>query len=289
MRARPYRLLALLTLAALAAGTLGCVARRGPVITVHGSDTMVLLGQQWAERYMSGHAGIIVQVNGGGSGTGIAALINGSTDICQASRPMKPKEREQMQAKYGSEPEEIVVARDGVTVYLHVSNPLPSLTVDQLRRIYRGEITNWKEVGGSDGRIVVYGRENSSGTYAFFKEHVLGESDFAPGVQTLSGTGAVVNAVAQDPAGIGYGGAAYAAGIRICPLSAEPGSEAVHPDLESVLSGAYPLARDLYFYLRGQPEGATADFVNWVLGEEGQAIVSSVGYFPLSGGVPTET
>lgn len=289
MRARTHRFLVLFTLIVCVSGALGCTSRRGQIITVHGSDTMVLLGQQWAEKYMSEHPDVIVQVNGGGSGTGIAALINGSTDICQASRAMKPKEWEQMRTKYGSEPEEIVVARDGLTVYLHESNPLASLTVEQLRRIYVGEITNWKDLGGRDARIVVYGRENSSGTYAFFKEHVLGEADFAAGVQTLSGTGAVVNAVAQDPAGIGYGGAAYAAGIRVCPLAAESGSEPVTPELDTVSSGAYPLARDLYFYLRGEPQGATADFVHWVLGEEGQAIVSSVGYFPLAGGPPAGT
>jgi phosphate transport system substrate-binding protein len=280
MRRIPFTLLA--GLAALAS-LLGSCARRGQVITIHGSDTMVILGQRWAERYMAEHPGVVIQVTGGGSGAGIAALINGSTEICQSSRPMKPAEREELAAKYGGPPHERVVARDGLTVFLHPSNPVSALSVEELRRIYRGEVKNWRELGGRDAPIVVYGRENNSGTYVFFKEHVLDNADFAPAVQTLTGTGAVVNAVAQDPNGIGYGGAAYSSGIKVCALAPESGAAPVLPEEEAVASGAYPLARDLFFYLRAEPEGATREFIDWVVSEDGQSVVLSVGYFPLPG------
>jgi phosphate transport system substrate-binding protein len=204
---RPRRLLA----GALALLVLGaCASPRPRAVTIKGSDTMVLLGQRWAENYMAQHSGAVIQVTGGGSGTGIAALINGTTDICQSSRPIKSDEREQLARAAGEPPHETVVARDGLAVYLHESNPLGSLTLPQLKAIYTGEVVNWREVGGPDAPIVLYGRENSSGTYEYFKEHVLEKQDFAPAVQTLPGTAAVVNAVARDRNGIGYGGAAYA-------------------------------------------------------------------------------
>lgn len=257
-------------------------ARRDPVITIHGSDTMVILGQRWAEKFMGTHPGAVVQVTGGGSGAGIATLINGGTEICQSSRPMKADEREALRAKHGNDPYERVVARDGLTVFLHPSNPLELLALKDLRRIYRGEVKNWKELGGLDAPIVVYGRENNSGTYVYFKEHVLEEADFAPAVQTLTGTGAVVNAVANDANGIGYGGAAYSSGIKICPLRPDEASAPVLPTPEAVASGAYPLARDLYFYLRAEPEGRTREFVEWVVSPEGQSVVTEVGYFPVT-------
>ncbi len=275
------RLLLPVSSLALVAALLGCATRRETAITIHGSDTMVILGQQWAERYMSEHPGTVVQVTGGGSGAGIATLINGGTEICQSSRPMKPEEQEELQAKYGTAVYELVVARDGLSVFLNEANPLNELTVDELRRIYLGEVTNWKEIGGNDATIVVYGRENNSGTYVYFKEHVLAEADFAPGVQTLTGTGAVVNAVAKDPNGIGYGGAAYSSGVKLAGLKADAAGAPVLPTLETVSSGAYPLARDLYFYLRAAPAGKTKEFVDWVVSQKGQEVVLSVGYFPL--------
>jgi phosphate transport system substrate-binding protein len=250
-------------------------------VTVKGSDTMVILGQRWAESYMNTTPGQVVMVTGGGSGTGIAALINGTTDICQASRAMRQDEKLKLRDRYQTMGIEIPVARDGVTIYVHESNPVPALTVAQVRDIYMGKLTNWKQVGGKDATILLYGRENSSGTYGFFKEVVLGNRDFSDRLQALPGTSAVVNAVSKDPNGIGYGGAAYAKGVKEVPLKADDKSAAVPPSLATVSDGSYPLSRYLFFYTRQKPAGDVKKFVDWVLTPAGQKIVGTVGYFPL--------
>ena len=250
-------------------------------ITVKGSDTMVILGQRWAETYMNATPGQVIMVTGGGSGTGIAALINGTTDICQASRAMKPEEKLKLRDRFQTTGVEIPVARDGVTIYVHESNSVPKLTVTQLRDIYLGKITNWKQVGGKDATILLYGRENSSGTYGFFKEHVLENRDFADRLQALPGTSAVVNAVSRDPNGIGYGGAAYAKGVRELPLARDEKSPAVTPALKNVIDGSYALSRYLFFYTRQKPAGDVKKFVDWVLTPAGQKIAADVGYYPL--------
>ncbi len=273
--------LARLTLAAACLALLPSPAAAGRGITVKGSDTMVILGQRWAEAYMNERAGQIVMVTGGGSGTGIAALINGTTDICQASRPMKPDEKLKLRDRFQTTGVEIPVAKDGLAVYVHEANPVKSLTLEQLRGIYMGAITNWKQVGGGDAPIVLYSRENNSGTYVFFKDAVLGGRDFSPRAQTLPGTAAVVNAVSKDPNGIGYGGAAYAKGVRDVALQRAPGTAGVLPTAATVKDGSYPLSRPLYFYLRRKPEGDIRAFVDWVLSDAGQALATRVGYFPL--------
>jgi phosphate transport system substrate-binding protein len=265
--------------------TAGC--GRGPsgaesrTITIKGSDTMVILGQRWAETYMMEHPGIHVQVTGGGSGTGIAALINGGTDICEASRPMKDKEKEQVKTRHGKEVKEIPVALDGIGIYVHQSNGIRSLTQAQLKAIYTGKITSWKDVGGRDTKIVAYSRENNSGTYVFFKEHVLTNEDYAKEIQTLPGTAAIVNAVSKDEASIGYGGIAYTQGIRAIPVKKDDASEAVPASLATVQSNQYPLSRNLFFYTVGEPAGESKAFIDWVLGPEGQKICEAVGYYPL--------
>ncbi len=251
-------------------------------VTVKGSDTMVILAQSWAENYMKEHPGFIIQVTGGGSGVGIAALINGGTDICEASRPMKSVEKNQVRTRHGKDVKEIPVALDGLAVYVSEANSIQSITEPQLKAIYTGKITNWHEVAGRDARIVAYGRENSSGTYQFFKEHVLSNEDFAREVQTLPGTGAIVNAVSKDPASIGYGGIAYASGIRVVPVRRDEKSEAVMASLATVKSGQYPLSRDLYFYTVGDPSGDVKAFIDWVLGPEGQKLCETVGYYPIA-------
>jgi phosphate transport system substrate-binding protein len=251
-------------------------------ITIKGSDTMVILGQRWAEEYMKMHPGMRIQVTGGGSGVGIAALINGGTDICEASRHMKDKEKEQVLERHGQQVREIPVALDGVAVYLHDSSPIQSLTRAQLKSIYTGSITNWHDVGGNDQRIVAYSRENNSGTYVFFKEHVLENEDFARDIQTLPGTAAVVNAVSKDPASLGYGGIAYATGVKAIAVKRDEASEAVIPSLETVASGEYPLSRQLFFYTIGEPTGQVKEFIDWVLSPKGQEICEAVGYYPLS-------
>ena len=265
----------------LAALLIAAAAQAARPITVKGSDTMVILGQRWAEQYMNEVPGQVVMVTGGGSGTGIAALINGTTDICQSSRPMKSDEKLKLRDRYQTLGQEIAVAKDGLSVYLAETNPIQKLTLDQLRAIYEGRVTNWKQVGGKDATIVLYGRENSSGTYVFFKDNVLGGRDFSPRVQTLPGTAAVVNAVSKDPNGIGYGGAAYAKGVRDCAIQKDAKSPAILPTAATVKDGSYPLWRHLFFYLRKKPEGDTKKFVDWILSPAGQRLATQVGYFPL--------
>jgi phosphate transport system substrate-binding protein len=250
-------------------------------ITVKGSDTIVILAQRWAETYMTANPDVTISVTGGGSGVGIAALLNGTTDIANASRPMKSSEREKMKQRYNSLGVEVKIAKDGLSVYLHESNPVRELSLDQLKGIYTGMITNWSEVGGKSEKIIVYGRENSSGTYVYFKDNVLGGEDFAPAVQTLPGTAAVVNAVTKDVNGIGYGGAAYAKGIKFCLVKKDAKSIAYEPNEENVKSGNYPISRYLYMYLRNKPTGELQKYVDWILSPEGQSIVSKVGYFPV--------
>nr|WP_224248306.1 phosphate ABC transporter substrate-binding protein [Hyalangium gracile] len=251
----------------------------GKAVTVKGSDTMVILVQRWAEEYMKKNPGTTVQVTGGGSGTGIAALVNGTTDIATASRAIKEAESQQVQSRFKAPPRELAVAKDGVTFYVNEANPLTSLTEEQLKGIYLGDITNWKDVGGADTPIVVYSRENSSGTYVFVKERVLGDADYTERALTLPGTAAVVNAVSKEKNGIGYGGSAYAKGIR--ELKVRVGTEEIAPSQENIQSGKYPLARNLFFYVRGEPGSAVQQFIDYALSPEGQQIVTQVGYFPV--------
>jgi phosphate transport system substrate-binding protein len=253
----------------------------GKSITIKGSDTLLILGQRWAEVYMNQNPGVVIQVTGGGSGVGIAALINGSTDICEASRAMKRSEIDKLKERFNTTGVEIPVARDGLAVYLHEENKVSELTLDQLKGIYTGKIANWKAVGGDDAKIVLYGRENSSGTYVYFKDNVLKGADFAAQTQTLPGTGAIVNAISKDKYGIGYGGAAYAKGVKYCKVKKDAQTPGYEPTLENVKSGKYPISRYLYWYLRKKPTGEIKKLVNFVLSEQGQQIVSKVGYFPV--------
>lgn len=274
-------------LALFAVWAVGCAPRtEQQSLTIKGSDTMVQLGQRWAEEYMNEHPGVIIQVTGGGSGTGIAALINGSTDIAQASRMMREEEKEETLAERGAEVDETPVALDALAVYINNDNPVRSLTIDQLSAIFRGEILNWSEVGGADAAIVLYGRDNSSGTYAFFREHVMDEADFAPAYQALPGTAAIINAVSKDPAGVGYGGIGYLQGVSALNIRPTASDEPIEPTEENVLTNKYPLSRSLYFYTAGKPEGLAAEFVDWVLSPEGQGIVTEVGYVPLRASEP---
>lgn len=256
-------------------------AEKRDTITVKGSDTMVILAQQWAERFMKANPGVSIQVTGGGSGTGAAALINGTTDLANLSRPIKEAERLQLRQKYGSTGVEIKVARDGLSIFLNQANPVESLSVAQIKAIYQGKIGNWKELGGTDKSIILYGRENNSGTYEYFKEHILAKEDFAARLQSLPGTAGVVNAVANDEAGIGFGGAAFGEGIKLAKVKADSASPACAPTQENVTSGAYPISRDLYIYMRKQPEGKTKEYIDWILADAGQALAAASGYFPL--------
>jgi phosphate transport system substrate-binding protein len=221
-----------------------------------------------------------IQVTGGGSGTGIAALVNGTTDIANSSRAIKQDESAKVRERFSTAPTETPVAQDGVAIYVNEANPVSQLTADQLKAIYLGDVTSWKEVGGADAPIVLYSRENSSGTYVFFKEHVLGNEDFDARAQTLPGTAAVVNAVSKERNGIGYGGSAYAKGVKELKIVAKDG-QAYLPSAENVKSGKYPLARPLFMYTRAKPSGEVKEFIDFCLSPAGQGIVTQVGYFPI--------
>ena len=266
---------------ALFAMAVGFIFAPASTITIKGSDTMVQLAQRWAEKYMKEEPGVNIQVNGGGSGTGISALINGTIDICTASRPMKDAEKLKLRERYGSTGIEVRTAKDGLTIYLNEANGVNELSFAQIKGIYTGKIKNWKEVGGNDADIILYGRENSSGTYAFLKEVVLNNDDYANAMQALPGTAAVVNAVKRDPNGIGFGGAGYAKGVKETAVRKGDGDQAYKPSGENVSSGNYPITRFLYFYLRQKPDGEMKEFIKWVLGSEGQQIVVNEGFFPV--------
>ena len=249
-------------------------------ITVKGSDTMVILAQKWAEIYMKKNTEVSIQVTGGGSGVGLSALINGSTDIANSSRPIKQTEIDKLKARYNTLGVEIPCAKDGITIYLHSSNPVSELSLKQLSQIFSGKIKNWKEVGGQDADIKLYGRENSSGTYVYFKDNVV-RADYAPSCQTLPGTAAVVNAVKKDKYGIGYGGAAYAEGVKQCKVKKDDSSPSYLPSKENIAANTYPVSRYLYMYLKSRPTGEIKKYIDWILSDEGQKVVTEVGYFPV--------
>lgn len=249
-------------------------------ITVKGSDTMVILAQKWAEVYMKKNPQVAVQVTGGGSGVGIAALINGSTDLANSSRPISKSEIGKLKARYNTLGIEIPCAKDGITIFLHESNKVNELSLKQLSDIFSGRITNWSAVGGDNTNIKLYGRENSSGTYVFFKDNVV-KGDYAASCQTLPGTAAVVNAVKKDKYAIGYGGAAYAAGVKHCKVKKDASGIAYEATAENVKNGKYPISRNLYIYLRNRPTGETKAYIDWILSPEGQKMVTEVGYFPV--------
>lgn len=251
-------------------------------ITVKGSDTLVILAQKWAEVYMSKNPNTKIQVTGGGSGVGMAALQNKTTDLANASRKIKGGEVAECIKAFGRRPTEYKVALDGLSVYVNESNPIGELTVDQLAQIFTGKVRNWKQLGGADAPITLYSRENSSGTYEFFKEHVLKGADFASSAQTMPGTAAVLQSVAKDKNGIGYGGAAYGAGAKHLKIKKTEASPAIEPSEETVVKGTYPIWRYLYIYVNpALDKGEVAQYLNWIRNDEGQALVKDIGYFPL--------
>lgn len=270
------------SLAVLAAALALAGSAHAGNITVKGSDTLVVLAQKWAEAYMGKNADTKIQVTGGGSGTGFAALQNKTTDLANASRKIKPAEQINCVKAFGKRPTEYKVCLDGLSVYVSADNPVKELSVAQIADIFNGKTKNWKEVGGPDAPITVYSRENSSGTYEFFKEHVLQGKDFASSAQTMPGTAAVLQAVAKDKNGIGYGGAAYGAGAKHLKVKKDDASPAIEPTEENVIKGTYPIWRYLYVYVNpALDKGDIAKYLTWIRGDEGQKVVKDVGYFPL--------
>lgn len=252
-----------------------------------GSDTMVNLALAWAEAYQVLKPEVRLSVTGGGSGTGIAALINGTVDIANASRAIKDEEREEAEAN-GIEPVEFVVAQDAIAIVVNLNNPVSQLTLPQLSAIYRGEITNWQEVGGEDRPIVLLSRESNSGTHVFFLEHVvrLGESGntnlFAPETLLLPSSEGITTEVRQNPNAIGYDGLGYVTPKeKVIAIAVDANSQYVLPSLETVDDKSYPIARDLYIYTSSQPSGAIKEYVDWLLGADAQKIVAALGFVPI--------
>jgi phosphate transport system substrate-binding protein len=240
---------------------------------------MVILAQTWAEAFMAADTGTSVQVSGGGSGTGITALIEGTADIATASRPIEPSEAAAIATQRGAEPVVTEVAIDAIAIYVHRDNPIEALPLATVKRMFRGGVQDWSELGVDLGPVVLYSRENSSGTYAYFKEHVLDDEDLAADAQTLPGTAAVINAVSKDEGGIGYGGIGYGAGVRVVPL--QVGDDAIAPDVNTARDGRYPLSRPLLMVTVGPPTGVVADYIAFTHSPAGQALVEGLGFFPL--------
>lgn len=257
-------------------------------IQVKGSDTMVNLGQAWAEAYMQENPGDFVAVTGGGSGTGFSSLISGTCDIAMASRNIKDKEVALAKQK-GIDPNEIKVALDGLAVVVNPANPVERLTLDQLAQIFSGKITNWKDVGGEDKKIVVLSREVNSGTHVYFKEHVLRKGDpdskeeFAPSALLLSSSQAIADEVAGNPSAIGYYGMGYISPKQKPVMVAKDAVSAYEaPTIENVVNGKYPISRPLFLYTNGQPQGLVKKFVDACLSKKGQEIVLQTDFVPIS-------
>ena len=246
------------------------------MIEVRGSDTMVNLGQGWAEAFMNKYPDAMISVTGGGSGTGVAALINGTIDMAQVSRSISEDEIQQGKDN-GIDVHEIVGGRDGIAVVVHVDNPVDTLSMGQIKALFTGEITNWSEVGGPDMEVGLYSRDTSSGTYVFFREFVLDEEDYSDDALLMPSTQAIVEGVIQDEGGIGYIGLGYLSDdTKAVSVSMEEGGEAFMPE-----SSEYPVARPLFLYTNGEPTGVLKLYVDFILSSEGQKIVGDVGFIPL--------
>jgi phosphate transport system substrate-binding protein len=258
------------------------------VIQNKGSDTMVNVAQVWAEEYRRVAPDVEVEVSGGGSGVGIAALIKGTVDIANASRDIKATEAELAVKNTGRKPVDFKVGFDALAVFVHPANPLEEVTFAQLAAIYgeSGRARRWSDLGVvipgvRDDRIVLVSRQSSSGTYEFFRQHALGNEDFRLGSRDLNGSKEVVELVAVTPTAIGYSGMGYATrAVKMLRVSAKAGAPAVAPTVEAVHDGGYPLARSLHLYTLGEPEGAVAGYVEWILSPGGQKVVADSGYVP---------
>jgi len=256
-------------------------------IDIKGSDTMVNLALAWAEAYQNDHPEVELAVTGGGSGTGIAALINNSVDIANASRRIKPEEIADAKSK-GVTPVEFIVAGDAIGIIVHPSNPVSELTLQQLSDIYSGKIINWKELGGEDRPIVRLSRESNSGTHVYFLEEVvrLGDKNkktlFSATTLLLPSSEVIVNEVRQNPNAIGYDGLGYIPeDLKIIAVSEKQGDPYVLPSIATVNDKSYPIARDLYIYTPGEPEGEVKAYIDWILGPAAQAIVAEQGFVPI--------
>jgi len=248
---------------------------------IKGSDTVLPLTQKEAEVFMKKYPGSSIMVTGGGSGVGLAALQNGTTDIAQSSRKMKLDEKMKLQDA-GKVFTETIIAHDALAVIVNPSNKISQLTREQLESVYTGKVTNWKDVGGDDMNIVVYSRESSSGTFEFFKEHVLNKKNFTPTAMLMPATGAIVQSVSQTKGAIGYVGLAYLeTSVKALKVSYDKGVTYVVPSVENAMNKTYPITRPLYYYYLNTTEKAVKPLVDFILSTEGQKIVREVGYVPV--------
>jgi len=257
-------------------------------IQIKGSDTMVNLVGALAEKYMELNPTEFIAITGGGSGTGISSLINGKCDIAMTSRPMKEKEITLAKSK-NIEPNEFIVALDGIAVVVHPSNPVSKLTIDELASIFSGKIKNWKEVGGKDRGIVILSREVNSGTHVYFKEHVLrknnpnSKEEFAPSSLLLPSSQAIADEVANNPDAIGYYGMGYiSCGQKTIAVAKDKDSPYYEPTIENIRKGNYPISRPLYFYTNGKPKGLVKKFIDFVLSEEAKKIIIETDFVPIN-------
>lgn len=244
------------------------------IIRMKGSDTMLILASRWAESYMKIRPNISIYIEGGGTEQGVQALINGSIDICTASRPLKPNEVQQMARQYGKIGMSFLVAKDALCIYLNPTNSIKNLSLIQLKKIFNGAIKNWQEIGGKDSKIQVLLRPPNSGTYLYFKEHVLDGEDYLEDALIIPTTEAIVQEIIENPDAIGFGGIAYGKMVTHIKLNE------ISPVEENIRNDTYPLIRYLYLYTIDTPAGPTKSFIDWIL-KDGQQLVLEVGYIPL--------
>lgn len=254
-----------------------------------GSDTLVNVAQAWAEAYQEVNPNVVVAVSGGGSGTGIAALINGTVDIANSSRAIKDREIT-LAEQNDQHPLQHIVGYDALAIYLHANNPIDEITIEQLKGIYvdGGQVATWTDLGVAvpgckEQEIVVVSRQNNSGTYAYFRAAVLGDEDFRLGTRDMHGSKDVVDLVENTPCAIGYSGLAYATDhVKMPCVSSEPGAACVAPSVATALDGSYPIARPLFMYTNGEPTGVVGDYLNWIKSDAGQCIIFGKGYAPAT-------
>ncbi|CAN5638786.1 PstS family phosphate ABC transporter substrate-binding protein [soil metagenome] len=269
----------LMTIAIAALISVSAIAQK---IVIKGSDTVLPLSQKESENYMKKNSGTSISVVGGGSGVGIAALLDGTTDIAMSSRSIKMDERMKLQDA-GRAFKQVVISNDALSVIVNPKNKVGKLTREQMEGIYTGKITNWKEVGGDDLKIVVYGRETSSGTYEFFKENVLNRKNYTSSMLNMPATGAIIQSVSQTPGAIGYVGLAYLTkDVKDVAVSYDKGKTYVIASVENAKNKSYPIVRPLFFFYPTSKEKLVKPFVDFVLSAEGQKIVSEIGYISLN-------
>ncbi len=269
----------LMTIAVAALMSVAAIAQK---VVVKGSDTVLPLSQKEAESYMKKNSMTSITVVGGGSGVGIAALLDGTTDIAMSSRSIKMDERMKLQDA-GKAFKEVMIARDALSVIVNLKNKVSKLTREQIEGIYTAKITNWKDVGGDDMKIVVYGRETSSGTYDFFKENVLNRKNYTSSMLNMPATGAIIQSVSQTPGAIGYVGLAYVSKeVKDLAVSYDKGKTYINASVENAKNKTYPIVRPLFYFYPTAKDKMVKPFVDFILSAEGQKIVSDVGYISLN-------